>query len=85
MPIVGVSSVAEYVSMVHVKDYVFVNNKHVACPSGEGVVDFKNCFRALKDSGYDGYLSLEYECSIGDPRQGITSSLVNMRRIEATC
>ena len=67
--------------MVHVKDYVFVNNRHVACPSGEGVIDFKNCFRALKDAGYDGYLSLEYECSIGDPKQGITTSLVNMRRL----
>ena len=85
LPIVGVSSIAEYVSMVHVKDYVFVNNKPVACPSGEGVVDFKNCFRALKDANYDGYLSLEYECNIGDPKQGITTSLVNMRRIEASC
>ena len=85
LPIVGVSSIAEYVEMVHVKDYVFINNKHVACPSGEGLVDFRNCFRALKDSGYDGYLSLEYECSIGDAKQGITTSLVNMRKIEASC
>jgi len=85
LPIVGVSSIAEYAAMVHVKDYVFINNKHIACPTGEGVIDFKSCFRALKDAGYEGYLSLEYECSLGDPKQGITTSLVNMRRIEASC
>ena len=81
----GMSSVAEYVAMVHVKDYVFVNNTPVACPVGEGVIDFKSCFRALKDVNFDGWLSLEYECSIGVPKQGITTSLVNMRRFAATC
>jgi sugar phosphate isomerase/epimerase len=85
LPIVGVSSVAEYVAMVHVKDYVFVNNTPVACPVGEGVIDFKSCFRALKDVNFDGWLSLEYECSIGVPKQGITTSLVNMRRFAASC
>jgi len=85
LPIVGVSAVAEYTVMVHVKDYVFVNNKQVACPTGEGVIDFKSCFRALKDVNYDGWLSLEYECGIGDPKQGITTSLVNMRKIAASC
>ena len=31
------------------------------------------------------YLSLEYECSIGEARQGITTSLVNMRRLYTGC
>ena len=85
LPLVGVSAVAEYVAMVHVKDYVFVNNTPVACPVGEGVIDFKSCFRALKDVNYDGWLSLEYECSIGNPKQGISTSLSNMRKFDACC
>ena len=85
LPIVGVSNVAEYTAMVHVKDYVFVNNTPVACPVGEGVIDFKSCFRALKDVNYEGWLSLEYECSIGVPKQGISTSLSNMRRLVASC
>ncbi len=85
LPAVGVSNLAEYIAMVHVKDYVFVNNTPVACPVGEGVIDFKSCFRMLKDTGYNGYLTLEYECSIGKAREGITTSLVNMRRFAASC
>ena len=71
--------------MVHVKDYLIINNKQVAVPSGEGLIDLEECFRILKDADYDGTLSLEYECSIGDPKQGITASLVNIRRALACC
>ena len=45
----------------------------------------KQCFRILKDAGYKGTLSLEYECSIGEASHGIAASLVNMRRIYTGC
>ena len=85
LPIDGVRNLGEYVAMVHVKDYLFLNDCHIACPVGEGVIDFRSCFRALRNAGYDGYVTLEYECSIGEPRRGITTSLVNMRKFAASC
>ena len=71
--------------MVHVKDLQIVNNTFVAVPVGEGLIDFPRCFRILKDHGYDGYLTLEYECTLGDPKQGIAASLAAMRRFAAVC
>jgi sugar phosphate isomerase/epimerase len=84
-PVDGVKNIAGFVAMVHVKDYVIINNKFTAVPSGDGVIDLQQCFRILKDAGYKGTLSLEYECSIGEGRHGITTSLVNMRRADAGC
>ena len=71
--------------MVHVKDYVIINNTPVACPSGDGIIDLKTSFRLLKDSGFDGYLSLEYECQTGIPQHGISTSLANIRKLVAAC
>ena len=79
----AVASIADLAVMVHVKDYVLINNKFTAVPSGDGILDLQQCFRLLKNANYKGTLSLEYECSIGDPRHGITTSLSNMRRLWA--
>lgn len=84
-PLDAVSVMAPYAAMVHVKDYAFVNSTPVACPVGEGVIDFESCFRCLKDTGYDGWVTLEYECGIGSPKNGIATSLVNMRNFMAIC
>ena len=83
LPEQGVAAIAEMAAMVHVKDYVLINNTFTAAPSGEGIIDLKQCFRILRDAGYQGTLSLEYECSIGEAKHGIASSLSNMRRIFA--
>ncbi len=85
LPLDGVTAIAPYTAMVHVKDYVIINNTAVAVPTGEGVIDMEACFRVLKDAGYDSWVTLEYECSIGVPKQGITTSLVNMRRFDVSC
>ena len=85
LPEQGVASIADLAVMVHVKDYVIINNKFTAVPSGDGIIDLKQCFRILKDAGYKGTLSLEYECSIGEGRHGIAASLVNMRRLYTGC
>ena len=81
----GVAAIADLAAMVHVKDYVIINNKFTAVPSGDGIIDLKQCFRILKDAGYKGTLSLEYECSIGEASHGIAASLVNMRRLYTGC
>jgi len=85
LPEDAVSDIADCVAMVHVKDLQIINNTLVPVPVGEGVIDFETCFRILVDAGYTGYLTLEYECSIGSPVQGITTSLVNIRRFATGC
>ena len=85
LPEDGVSNMAEYTAMVHVKDYQIINNLQVAVPVGEGIIDFETCFRILADAGYKGWLTLEYECGIGNPVHGIATSLVNIRRFATGC
>ena len=82
LPQDALKNIAGNTAMVHVKDYTIINNTFVACPVGEGFIDFNRCFRILKNSGFDGYISLEYECSHGIPAHGIRTSLVNMRRFD---
>ena len=53
-----------------------------ACIVGQGVIDFKACFVALKQAGFDGYLSLEYEAA-EESKLGIEQSLAHIRRVLA--
>jgi len=85
LPENAVATIAPYTAMVHVKDYALLNNVQVAVPVGEGVIDFRKCFRILADAGYTSWVTLEYECKLGDPKQGITTSLVNMRKAAIGC
>lgn len=49
------------IAHVHLKDFVFSGEKRVFCRPGVGVVPIKDIVRDLKDSGYDGALSVEWE------------------------
>ena len=49
---------------------------------GHGEVPIAQCLRVLKEAGFDGVLSLEFE-GIEDPIKGITISLANLRRAVA--
>ncbi len=56
----GYSAVRNYVEHVHVKDaVVLANGKRKFVVVGEGQVDYKGQFAALKTDGYSGYISLE--------------------------
>ena len=85
LPEQGTAAIADMAVMVHVKDYVIINNKYTSVPSGDGIIDLKQCFRILRDADYQGTLSLEYECSIGEGIHGISTSLSNMRRLYVGC
>lgn len=85
LPEQGVAAIADAAAMVHVKDYVVINSTFTSVPAGEGIIDLKQCFRLLKDAGYNGTISLEYECSIGEALHGISTSLSNMRRLFTLC
>ncbi len=75
-PVKAVTVAKDYVFHAHVKDFLFKDGS-VARPSGffgtsggnhirgtilgHGTVPVRNCLSILKNSGYDGYVSLEFE------------------------
>ena len=77
-PTDGVKNTASYAAMVHVKDVKKIRDRFESVPVGEGDIDFTECFRILKDSGYDGYLSLEYEAK-EDAKTGTEKSIKHMK------
>ncbi len=78
IPVDGVKNTASYAAMVHVKDVKKVDDELKSVPVGEGDIDFTECFRILKDAGYDGYLSLEYEAK-ENAKIGIEKSIKHMK------
>ena len=75
----GVKNTASFAVMVHVKDLKKVEDKLESVPVGEGDIDFTECFRILKDAGYDGYLSLEYEAK-EDAKIAIEKSIKHIKK-----
>ena len=75
-PVKAVTAAKDYVFHAHVKDFLFKSGQ-VERPTGffgtsggnhlrgtilgHGVVPVRNCLSILKNSGYDGYVSLEFE------------------------
>lgn len=85
-----------YVGHVHVKDFLPVpegttgaiiraltGELYLGKIAGEGAVDLKYVFGALRNAGYDGWLSVEFE---GDeePQRGSIDAVGNVTRIMAT-
>lgn len=76
-PITAVGRCAPYAFHVHVKDFLYKSGQEDdpgegffstrggaflrGTVAGHGVVPIKQCIRALKNAGYDGYLTLEFE------------------------
>ena len=91
-PAIAVSRVAPYAIHAHAKD-MLVKNKpfdtnclitrggnYLKCVAvGQGDVPVEQCIRILKNAGYDGFLSIEYEGS-DDCIEGIALGLKNLRK-----
>lgn len=84
-----------YASMVHIKDFYlrpsYLNpgqgwfkttsgNYLRGAIAGQGDIDMRNVLRIVKNSGYDGFLSLEFE-GMEDCRTGSQIGLDNIRRL----
>jgi len=60
----AVRMMAPYIKHAHVKDWKFIGGdrqNRKACLMGEGDIDWPQTIRCLKEAGYDGFLSDEYE------------------------
>lgn len=84
-PTDGTAAAASLAAYIHVKD----NKRAVAdgrwddfaaCTLGQGDVDIPACMKILSDSGYDGYVALEYE-GAEDETTGVPESIRYMKSI----
>jgi sugar phosphate isomerase/epimerase len=92
---VGVRNNLPYASMVHIKDfYRRPSNQDPGegwfqsaagsflrgAVAGQGDIDMRKVLRLIRDSGYDGYLSLEFE-GAEECRWGTRVGLANLKRL----
>ena len=72
-PVKAVYTLKDYIVHTHAKDGVgmrFIKGKFIELPLGQGDVDWDNYLKALKDIGYEGYLTIEREVG-NDPAADI--------------
>ena len=92
-PAMAVSRVAPYVVHVHLKDMLYRSAPTGSCTAmtrggnyfcgtvvGEGDVPVKKCLKIIKATGYDGFISLEYE-GAEDCLTGIARGLANVKKM----
>lgn len=94
-PLVAVQKNINLASMVHVKDFYLrpswqnpgegwfqtANGNFLrGAIAGHGDLDLREILRVIKDSGYNGYISIEFE-GLEDCKKGTKIGLANVRRI----
>ncbi len=88
----AIQQVAHLANMVHFKDFKLApanhegwaytaldGTKYLGTAVGEGTVQLGDCIQALKDAGFDGWLSVEYEGE-EDPFTAVPRCIENARR-----
>ncbi|GAC1431977.1 MAG: hypothetical protein NVSMB65_05560 [Chloroflexota bacterium] len=76
-PIQSTRRAAPHAALCHIKDFKREGDRLTPTAVGEGEVDLAGCIRALREGGYDGLLSIEYEAA-GEAKDG------TRRSVEAT-
>ncbi|MGB9681624.1 MAG: sugar phosphate isomerase/epimerase family protein [bacterium] len=92
-PVEAVRELAPLASHIHLKDFKIVGEEYqgqaykgiggvrlVGAIVGEGEVDLTEVLKILHNTGYKGYLSLEFEGS-EDPKYGTEESIKNTKKI----
>jgi len=88
----AIEQVASLAYMVHFKDFraaadtetdhiygALDGSRWLGTAVGEGDVQLERCIQSLKDAGFDGWLSVEYE-GIEDPLVAVPRSIANARK-----
>jgi sugar phosphate isomerase/epimerase len=84
-PIVAYKNLKDMVVFGHFKDWTIVQSEtgikdingrfYRTALVGEGIVDYKNLIDVIKESGYDGYMNLEYEGDDYSPEEAMRTGL----------
>jgi len=70
----GIAKIAKYAFLAHVKSYDFDKE------GKETTIDIERCLNILKDSGFEGDLSIEFEGK-GNQREGVKKTLALLRKL----
>ncbi len=82
----GTAAAASCAAYIHFKDFHRTNDRDapawdiVPCIVGRGDIDHAKCLDVLRQSGYDGFVALEYE-GPEDERIGVAESVAFMNRV----
>lgn len=79
-PVAAVRALSKHLFHVHLKD-IRAAGKHETCPLGDGLLDVAAVLAALREVGYDGYLSVEHEPDDYDPTAEIVRSRELVERL----
>lgn len=83
-PLAGVRAALPYCAYVHVKDFKrLADGSLQRATIGDGDVDLAGCLRAIRDSGFDGFVALEYEGE-EDELTGVPRSIAHMKKALAS-
>ena len=74
-PVEAVYILKDYIVHTHAKDGIKLENGYQELPLGTGGVPFPAYLAALKEIGYDGFLTIEREC--GEDRYGDIKTAVD--------
>ncbi len=79
-PVQAIRELGRRIMHVHLKDVPSVGS-HDCVALGHGIVDVPGVVRALREIGYDGWLSIEIETGDHDPSADIAESAETLRRL----
>jgi sugar phosphate isomerase/epimerase len=81
-PAPTVRRLAKYIRHFHLEDIAATRVHHHLVP-GEGAIDFAGTFRAIRDIGYDGWITVELYPYVDDPDTAARTALQRVREAMA--
>jgi sugar phosphate isomerase/epimerase len=79
-PATTIPRVAKYIRHFHLEDIAATRVHHHLVP-GEGAIDFAATFRAIRQIGYDGWVTIELYPYVDDPDAAARTALERVRKI----
>jgi sugar phosphate isomerase/epimerase len=77
-PAATIPRVAKYIRHFHLEDIAATRVHHHLVP-GEGAIDFAGTFRAIRQIGYDGWVTIELYPYVDDPDDAARTALARVR------
>ena len=77
-PATTIPRVAKYIRHFHLEDIAATRVHHHLVP-GEGAIDFAATFRAIRQIGYDGWVTVELYPYVDDPDAAARTALERVR------
>src|SRR3989440_3607842 len=81
-PAATIPRVAKYIRHFHLEDIAATRVHHHLVP-GEGAIDFAATFRAIRQIGYDGWVTIELYPYVDDPDAAARTALERVREVLA--